>query len=250
VRVLIAGNSQAICLKAALGHKPGLVPENCAISFAITPGATGPYMIVSDGLARMTRNLPDQPTICVPEDALAHPVTTYDAIIVSAVGYVDGGFLFDNPITRQGVLLGFDPRDADSDETPVSDSCYRQIVRDMLSQHNALAFLKSLRHVYAGRILIQQFPYLSEGIRRNPDWRLSLRYADPEGMHAFLCETAGEWLNAVCREYGAELIAPPEELVVDRYYTAMAAMFDTDCMHPKMDYGTAVLKQVAALLAT
>ena len=50
------------------------------------------------------------PPRIAPPEADAAPLSSFDAIVVSALGYADGGFQFRNPITTAAVLPDFVPK--------------------------------------------------------------------------------------------------------------------------------------------
>lgn len=243
MRLLIAGNSQALCLKDAIDANPNVIPVGWEVSFVVTPGGNGPYLALDGERLVETRKHPDHPMRSSPSGAFEDPIGVYDAVLVSALGYIDGGFRFHNPFMEQGALYRFGP----TGTLPlISEGCYQETLRGLLLSQPGFRFLTNLRKIFKGRIFAQPFPLLSEAIIDHPDWRLKRHAADPVGMYRFLSSTAMKCLGKVCAEANATMLALPEGELAG---FSPRDQLGPDHVHPKSAFGLNMMRQLFDALA-
>lgn len=251
LKVLLVGNSQAACIKRACDLRPGVLSKRAQLAFQVTPGGDGPYFTVeNDRLSVISRWInPKHPPTAYPEGADRSSLSSYEAIVVSALGYVDGGFCYKNPIQRQGQLHQFLPRKNVISDRPISAACFRQIVFQGLLSQPGISFLSNLRSAYQGRIIVQPFPLVSDAMRSHADWPLSMMYSDPIGAHSFFCSTGQDALREICSAAGAELLPYPRAEWLEENFTPAEFMNARDGIHPNDAYGLMVCDQLARALS-
>ncbi|MFN3628236.1 MAG: hypothetical protein ACK4S3_10220, partial [Parvibaculum sp.] len=103
MRLLVVGNSQAGVLKQAHDIDPKVL--GVSPFFYVVPGGTGPYLRVENDRLVVTMSIDAFPPRIDPPEANA-PLSSFDAIVVSALGYADGGFQFRAGRRRQTFLGG------------------------------------------------------------------------------------------------------------------------------------------------
>jgi hypothetical protein len=249
VKVLFVGNSQLGCLKLALDETPDLL-QGHEVHFQVFPGGEGPSFEMESGKLVPIKEAinPNFPPRVSPEEARDLPLDAYDAIVVSALGYVDGGFYYKNPATLQGQLHGYGPKKNELSNRPLSAACYRSLISGCLLSQHGFKFLSRLRENFGSRIIVQPFPLMSEIVKDHPDWPLNKMYEDPLGAHRFITQTRDEVLAAACDSASALLLAHPDENWKDRLFTPRELMGKGDGLHPLPAYGQKVLRQVAQVL--
>lgn len=162
LKVLVAGNSQASVLRAAarMIENPATQPWP---HFYVVPGGLGPHLAVAqDGVLEVTAISPKAPPYFHPVDVEHARLLDYDAIVVSALGFVDGGFAFHNSIIAQGLVAEFQPRDSAPPWHLISQATQREVVRSGFERQDGFRFLRGLREAFDGPVLVQPFPYLSD----------------------------------------------------------------------------------------
>lgn len=248
MKVLVAGNSQAGALRLAL--KEGLLDGEDVIrpDFYVVPGGEGPPFIIRDGKLVVTDFIPNHPPYIDPPQAGNRQVDEYDAILVSALGYVDGGFLFKNTITHQGSVADFSPREDWPVRRLISRSCMADIMRPALMLQSGFVFLRMLRESYKGRILVQPFPYSSAYMAEREDWAVRREYEDYLGFNRFLFGLRDAALRDICTDLHVDLLGPPDPAWSTDAFTPRSLMRDSDGLHPLGPYGAMVLRQVTAFL--
>jgi len=248
MRVLIAGNSQGGALMRAV--QGGLTPHSAGLDlyFYVVPGGTGPYFKIEDDHLVTTSFNKDFPPYKHPEDTDTHPLCFFDAILVSALGYVDGGFAYNNPIVNQGVIPEFGPREGISEKPLISRATLAAIIRAGLLKQQGYIFLNELVKVFHKRVLVQPFPCPSEYLLERDDWILKQLYYDERAANRFFLEQR-DIVNAdVCNKLGAELFEYPDPAFRAANFTPRRLMRDNDGLHPKAEYGAMVLSQLTEAL--
>lgn len=248
MRVLVAGNSQAGCLRLALAGGLAAPDPALDLEFLVVPGGTGPYLAVEDGRLAVTLKNERFPAYRFPPDAPDRPLADYDAVLVSALGYVDGGFAYENPVTAQGQLAEYGPKRMEPRRPLLSKSCYTEIVEHGLRSQRGFTFLRGLRAAFAGPVLVQPFPYPSDALAEREDWSLRQSHEDFLGAHRFLCRARDDRLAALCRALDVELLPCPDPAWQESCFTPRALMRDADCIHAEGAYGALVLRQVSQAL--
>jgi hypothetical protein len=216
------------------------------VHFFVSPGGTGPYFDVQDDrLEVLPWSVNDKaPPRQHPAGTSDIPLSSFEAVVVCALGYVDGGFAFANPMIRQGVLHRFRPLKPVDVPSLVSTPVMTSVVHHMLGQHPGMRFLAKLRMGYAGPILVAPFPYLSEDIKTHEGWTLGQMYEDAAGANEFFAATRDQYLRAECARLGATLLSRPAEAVVQGCFSSSSYMTSTDMVHPNHRYGRLVLELI------
>ena len=168
----------------------------------------------------------------------------YGAVVISALGYIDGGFLYGNVIPRQGLLAEFGPKPNEDVDTLISVSCMREAMLEGFSRHAGFQLLDELGKAYSGDIIVQSFPYVSAYLQEREDWALRRFYDDYIGAHQCLCELRNDVLKDICDRNNARLLAPPASAVTDQMFTLPDLMNNHDGLHGSADYGALVLGQI------
>ncbi len=205
MRILFAGNSHASCVKRAFDSRPEILAGHDVFFFVTTGGAGPSFKLQGDEI----RVIGDPVTRTSSEEVKSLPLSSYDVVVLSALGYVDGGFCYNNVITKQGLLFAYKPKGNEITSRYISRKCYEKVVFSSLRKQNGVRFLSSLRAVFDGKIMVQPMPIMSEMVRDDPRWALNQMYGDPIGAHEFFCRTRDEFLKTVCGEVSAELLPYP-----------------------------------------
>ena len=244
MKILVAGNSQAGALKMAYDAHPEILGAVGQLYFFVIPGGHGPYLNVKNDRLVVEMIVKDSPPYAAPAETPGMAVSEFDAVVISALGYVDGGFRFDNPITRLAALAEFEPiGDAAADEL-VSDRCYREMIRQSLRGQHGFRFAKALRENYAGRIVVQPFPYSSAEMLSHEDWGLRKRYRNYLEAHRFFAIEKDLALQKISEELRFELLDYPSAEWGQDFLTPQHLMRGSDCLHPTPEYGEKVLRQI------
>ena len=248
VKVLVAGNSQASMLKVAWDRAPAARPAGLELYFHVTPGGQGPYMTVEDGRIAVTAQDPNFPPYAAPPETTGMPLSDFDAVVISALGYVSGGSRFNNPLTTLAAMPDFGPRGALATAELVSPACYAEMLQAGLADQHGLRFLRALGAGYDGTIVVQPFPYPSDALVGLAEWDMTRNYADPLGAHRVLQGARDAALETLCAAAGATLMPCPDPAWRAAGLTPADLMRDTDHVHPTLRHGALVLEQIAATL--
>jgi hypothetical protein len=246
MNILIVGNSQLACLKKAHDANNEILGKLGNIRFYVTPGGTGPYLIVKNDFLELTKGgvNPKFPPRAYPENTPHIPLSHYDLVIVSALGYIDGGFYYPSPATRQGLLFKFGPKTNDITKRLLSAPCYKSVIEGTLLNQPGFKFLAELRKSFPGRILVQPFPLPSTQIREHPDWPLNKMYENPMGAHKFFCDARDRFMKSYCDNFNAELLPYPYIVSIGDYFTPSEFITQSDGLHPYDRYGKLVIEQI------
>ncbi len=250
MRILITGNSQAACLKAANRIHPDILAATAAVAFYCIPGGHGPAFAIENGRLSLkgVRTNPDHPPFADPPDTPETELASYDAILVSGLGRIGGGFGSPSDMMLRGVLHAFGPRETTVGAGLISSACYRHIIAAELSAQPGIGFLRRLRVAYSGRIFIQSFPRVTAAAADRADWCLNNIYRDAVGAHRFFSTTRDDFLRQLCDDLGAELLPYPEQASRPDHMTPPELMPNPDGLHPGPEFGRLVLAQAALLL--
>ena len=238
--LLVAGNSQAGALRNAINQPtPGGI-AGVEVSFCFAAGGFGPNIQLIDGCPHVVPDSEKFPSQYFPDTAASRPISTYDVIVISALGYVDGGYAHLNSIVAQGCPWRYDPAET---AQLVSEACWRATVRHMLAGHFGSAFARSLRAHFAGLIIVQAFPPLSELVKAHEHWRLRAVTRDPVALALALRDIQQAHLEDLCRDIGASLLSPPTEaLTADGFLKERFSK--PDFIHCKPEFGQLVWDQI------
>lgn len=250
MKILITGNSQVACLKAANRIHPEALAATADVAFYCIPGGTGPAFAIENGRLSLNgvRINPELPPFADPPGTPESELASYDAILVSGLGRIGGGFGSPSDMMLRGVLHAYGPRKTDVGAGLLSAACYRRIIASELSAQAGIGFLKRLRAAYAGRILVQSFPRVTAAAAERPDWCLNAIYQDGVGAHRFFSASRDEFLRQLCADLGAELLPYPEQATRPDHMTPPELMPSADGLHPGTDFGRMVLAQAASRL--
>jgi hypothetical protein len=250
MKILIVGNSQVACIRIAHNLNPSIFAGAADVSFYCFPGGVGPsFAIENDCLTVVpgTTNK-DYPPFSDSPETPHRPISSYDAIVVSALGNIGGGLSCQYDLMAQGVLHDYKPKGEGCKMTRLSKSCYRHIMNHVLERQPGFQFLTSLRKAYQGRIVVQPFPRVSAAFALNPEWCLNKFYHDGPGAWQFFSGLRDEFLESVCAAHSAELISHPDAALHDLHLTKSEFITNPDGVHPGTEYGKLVLKQILKCL--
>ena len=244
-KLLVVGNSQAGPLKRAMDLWPQRFDHFASVSFFVTPGGCGPYVAVENGKMRATFVMKDLPPYWHPEEAATTPVSSYDAVLVSGLGYFDGGHAYINRASSLGLIHEFEPIPPPTREQPlVSKGCYFRMMQAVLSEHHGFQFARGLRSCFGGSIFVQPFPLHSDRFLEIEAWKLRDLYRKPLEMYRFLVNARDKILSDFCAQIGASLLSFPDPAWVQSGFTPRTFMPSKDDLHPGADYGALVLDQL------
>jgi hypothetical protein len=247
MKILFAGNSQTSCLKRAFDNNPETL-EKHQVYFHVTPGGTGPYFKIKDDKLSVIQGAinPNFPPRLHPEDVPTPSLNSFDVIIVSALGYIDGGFYYPghSPVIAQGLLHQYSPKPNKLADRLLSKSCYKDIIFTLLSQQPGFQFLFDLKNNYNKRIIVQPFPFISEIIKNHQEWPINKMYNDPLGAHAFFQKTRSQYLMETCKKLSVELLPYPVTEWEKTLFAPKEFMALSDGLHPSDDYGQMIIEQI------
>jgi hypothetical protein len=250
MRILIVGNSQVACLKNAHALNPSMFDGVANVSYYCFPGGDGPAFTIESACLNVIPGNVNKvyPPFADPPDTQHRPITSYDAIVVSALGNIGGSLAWQYDLLAQGVLHDYQPRGEHSATTQLSKSCYRRILHAVLANQPGFEFLSRLRNAYEGRVIVQPFPRVSAIAAANPDWSLNKTYHDGPGAWQFFSGLRDEFLEKICADHSAELLPHPDAARHDQHLTKPEFITNADGVHPGVNYGKLVLEQILARL--
>lgn len=244
--LLIAGNSQLGVLRSAYQKDKDALLGRCNVTFFATPGGSGPYMKVDGDRLVTTERAAQHRSFWSPAEASQRSINSFDAIVVSALGFIDG-CTADLPAVARVRLSKFEPLDRETAPF-VSEACFRELVAAALGMQPGFIFLRDLRSAYTGEVIVQPFPYHPIGVASRSGWRLATRYRNPVGLYKLLSEIKDNYLEDVCSELGVTLLDYPFPNLRGAMFTPEDLVDERDFLHPNERYGAAVLRQVGDVL--
>lgn len=245
MKILIAGNSQASCLKLAIDQDISLTKGH-EVHFFVFPGAYGPYFDIVDGKLKIQSwgVLPKFPPKSYPESVENTPIDNYDCIAVSALGYIDGGYLYQHAALVAGLLHRFKIK-TDIEGVPlISEPCAREIVHSVLAQQAGFKFLDRLRKNYQKTIVVQPFPRVSTVMESHQEWVFNRFYNDPLAACQFFNAIRDQFFAEACATANAIALPYPSCVAEGDLFTPAALMRPADGLHPTAIYGAAVMQQI------
>ncbi|MGO1118614.1 hypothetical protein ACTL6U_07915 [Rhodovibrionaceae bacterium A322] len=235
----------------AYRKKPDSLGQDCELHVCLIMGASGPFVKAENDFLQLDIPREGIRSVLLPEGTLDWPLSSYDAIIVSALGYMDGGHMFDSLIQRRGVLPEFGPRADFATGEVISDACMKRIVKSVWTRgHRGFKLIKAMRNTYSGPIFVQPYPRLSSCMQNQETWRLRTYYDDYLGAHAFFCRIQQDLLRELSQELDFHLLAYPEEaLDPDNRDFSKVEFMNKDMLHTLPDYSAFHLDEIAQKLA-
>jgi hypothetical protein len=248
VKILVLGNSQAGALKRSHDHRAAaFAAAGIALHFHVIPGGAGPDVTVIDDMIVVGAVSPTHPPYVSPAGTDRMPISSFDAILICALGYTDGGFAFRNPIPVAGALAEFRPRAGALARPLVSDTCFAAMAGALLDAQPGMAAWRAVAKAFSGPVFLQPFPRLSEAVATHADWTVGQWYEDAIGMHRFLETVKDDYLARVAAETGTQLLPYPQPERADMF-TPAALMRPVDGVHQADLYGDMVLDALIAAI--
>ena len=250
MKILIAGNSQSAALKIAHDTNPEIFSKIGEVFFYVIPGGEGPYLKVENDKLILTSSNKDWHPYAAPASTPDMPVSSFDAVMISALGYIDGGYLYKNAFLDVGILPEFEPLEELKDKEIISDHCYQKIVTSHWRNNtHGFSFAKSLQESFKGKVFVQPFPRVSSALQNN-NWWLRKCYKNYLGAHQFFSNAKDFSLRTLADEMGFNLLSYPT-LTEDDAKSAFTPehLMTDDCLHPKPEYAAIILKELASSLA-
>lgn len=249
MKILITGNSQAGCLKRALdSSSDDKYPILKNADWIVVPGGLGPNLKLNKDLIEVDSFNPKLPPRFHPSAlVLNSSVSEYDVIVISALGYIDGGFQYMNPISTISNMspMGLQVRDKSVEPIPVSRTCFYEIAAAKFSTGMiGFRFLRQLRDAFSGKIIVQPFPLLSEEIISRDDWHLARIYENPVAANEFMLKIKDDFLSSICSELSCYLLPYPNPQWREVGLTPREYTHSPDCLHLTDSYGALILAQL------
>lgn len=252
MKILIVGNSQSGCLKKALdASSANQFPLTEKADWIVTPGGTGPYLEIRDNKLVVTRSDPRFPPRFTPNsDILNIDINSYSAVVICALGYIDGGFYYYNTISADNnfPIASFARKIICDNEYPISECCFKDVAMNQLSMQPGFIFFDQLKKIYKGKIFVQPFPLLSSKIQTHENWHLAKIYEDPIPVNHFLLDLKDQYLKNLCEDNNVYLLPYPDYSWRSLGFTPSEFILDSDYLHPNNLYGKLVLTQIEKLI--
>ncbi|MGO1118613.1 hypothetical protein ACTL6U_07910 [Rhodovibrionaceae bacterium A322] len=235
---------------AANHNKPAILADVAQLSWLVVAGGAGPYLKIENDFAVPTPPVENWPVIVEPESVLETPVSSYDAIIVGALGFMDGGCEYNSLLQGYGVLPEFRPKDDFAQGEFISDRCTKDLIRSVwLRGHEGFKIIKDLRQTFSGQIFVQPYPRLSSEMQEQETWRLRTYYHDYLAAHDYFCDLQVELLRELSEEMSFHLLDYPEEAMDPENRNFTSREYMQPCMlHGTPQYGEFQLKEFSQRL--
>ncbi|MFV1874456.1 hypothetical protein [Nioella sp.] len=248
MKVLVIGNSQSAALKRA--HEPraeNLRAKGFDCHFYVILGGSGPDFLIEDDRLVPGKIVKTHPPFMSPAGTNEIPLKEFDALLISALGYFDGGFRHKNLITRAGVLADCRPRGEALKRPPVSHPCMAEIMAAALERQNGIRTLRRICETYVGPVFVQRWPHLSEAILDHQDWGLRLWYEAPAKAYRILAELRDSAMEEIANDIGARLLDYPD-FDHPRGFSPRGMMRDSDYLHQSDAYADLIIDQLCERL--
>lgn len=248
-KVLLTGNSQAAVLAKAFSSVRSTLDDVAEFFFHVVPGGYGPSLKIEEGRIRVVNEKFNTGAYFFPEQTPDMHVSDFDAIIICSLGYVDGGYRYENPFLGGVVMPEFGVTEKFKDTEYVSESCFNQLILDTWENlHPGFRFARQLRQAYDGNILVQPFPRVSIALADNEEWAMRQKYVDWMGAHSFTSNAQDQNLKFMSEKMGFSVMERPKEADAGNYFTKAHLML-SDGVHPSLEngaeYGAMVLRGIA-----
>lgn len=247
MKVLFTSNSQAAALRRA---DRLFRPDNgYAPFFFVTPGATGPYLnILADGRLEPTHKTEKTQPYAHPPKTTEMRLSDFDAIVVSSLGFTDGGARFLSPFNIGPLVADFEPLETTTSDSLASIACFREVHSNTLLKHHGFRFARKVRDRFAGPILIQPTPYPSEILREDAEWPVNRKYRRAMDYYSFVQTLTNALLEKFAGEHSMTLLPRPPETLADGLFSRSGFIREDDAIHSNEHYGALVLAQVGRVL--
>lgn len=246
MKILVIGNSQAACLYSAFNSPHSSISLLKDADWIIAPSGQGPSIILENGCARASSLDQSLRLRMHPSDSvLKKQVYNYDLIIVSALGWFDGGHQWSTSITHGHTHLPSTFRLCNNREfNVISHRCFQEVIFARLSQMPGFRFLNQIKEIFKGKIIVQPFPLISSGILERHDWKLSSTYEDPVGTYHYFLDLKDRYLVKVCEPDNCFLLGYPDSSWRKSGFTPEQFIRDPTFLHPSVEYYRLVLNQL------
>lgn len=243
MKILVVGNSNVGTLvRAYSGIQNDKGHEFCFFS---VPGGTGPALRFRDSVLELIPGSEHavHKAYSFPSGCFDGEYKKYDAIIISALGYICGGFSYDYSImTRNYTILdevvdGFCPRFVSLEEQ-------KFLFYKFLDRQSGFHFLRDLlQSDYSGKVILQKFPRLSAACINNNNWKPSLRIKNIDAMYSRYLKWLDEYIGEYSRYGQFTLLDDPLVDYVNGVYTPISLM-EADGAHANSAFGKIIFDQI------
>jgi hypothetical protein len=247
MKVLVLGNSQAGALKRAHdGNPERLTDAGIDIGFFVIPGGLGPDLTVVDDHLVTGHTSPTHPPYLAPKGIDRAALSSFDAIIISALGFFNAGYGYASAVPASGALAQFKPRGVGLRQPLVSDRCMKEMAAAMFERQ---AGVRTLRVLASSGIpiLVQSWPRVSDDMLNQPEWGFRKWYTKPKAAYQFFARICDENLATIEQQTGAQILPRPE-FGNAHGMTPAAFMREIDGVHQSDQYGCFVLDIIKAQL--
>jgi hypothetical protein len=219
-------------------------------SWLAFPGGEGPDYEIIKGVPRprvppfLTFNLPTS----YPSEAENSSLDVYDLVVVSSLGWIDGGSAFPwCPAEKQGLIYKFKPKfnNGSSNEILISEACYERIIKNWLHGQGGFKFLKDLRNNFKAKIILCRFPQPSEKLIEDEKWPLNLMYDNSLEAHDFFSQIRNHVVEEYSKSLEIDLLPFPPSRV--KNFTNHE-MMNVDAIHGNIEYAQFILNQINNVL--
>lgn len=241
MKVLIVGNSNVGTL--IRGYKEYNFTDMIDFTFYSVPGGTGPALRFEGELLKLIPGSENAKyrAYSYPIDSYLGDYQSYDAILVSALGYICGGYGYDKSILSRNYSIN-DQLKEGVDLRFVSLEEQKFIFWEFLNKQHGFIFLKDLLvSDYKGKVFVQKFPNLSESCLDNNSWK-------PSQLIENIGDTYGRylaWLDEyfeLYSKYGDFTILYASSVNYIKKFFTPRHLMEVDGSHGNFEYGRIILE--------
>lgn len=243
MKILVVGNSNVGTLVRAYSSVQN--DKGHEFCFFSVPGGTGPALRFRENVLELIPGSEHavHKAYSFPAGGFNGEYKKYDVIVVSALGYICGGYSYDYSImTRNYTILdevieGFHTRFVSLDEQ-------KFLFYKFLERQSGFRFLRDLlQSDYSGKIIIQKFPRLSEACINNSSWKPSLRIKNIDVMYSRYLNWLDEYIAGYSKYGHFKLLDDPVIDYVNGVFTPIGLM-ESDGAHANLIYGKIIFEQI------
>lgn len=215
-------------------YRPNIHLRGYHVAFIVVPGADGPDLMISEDRLhpRDAEQFPHNRPFCWPAGAWLEELKNQDAVVMGALGFLDDPQFPAESLLGRFMLPSFRIRgDLDNPPPPVTRSVAAASLRGQWSAQPGALFSKTLRQLYAGRILVMPYPAPAQSTLKCRSLHLAQIYEEPSDAAHFFESLRQTWLKDWCLEHRLDLLelrastpdnllTPDHLLAVDRFHMA------------------------------